>query len=287
MNTRTMLLAGSLALAVTSVAAWAPEPPAAPSQDQTQPAAQGGGRGRGGQRQQQTRDRAQLPQGTAAIAGRVLTADTGRPVKRARVAVSGGGRGGGRTAVTDDQGRYVVDGLPAGSYTVTASKTGFVDAVFGQRRPLQPGTPIDVADAQQLANVDLRIVRGGVITGRVLDEDGEPLARALVTVQRYQYVRGERQLMAAGGDQTDDRGQYRVFGLPPANTSSARRRTDSDSSSAADCSSLQQDSAPWGAVAADAAGWRRSAHPTSPKPPAMPPPTIPASSARRRPARST
>ena len=34
-------------------------------------------------------------------------------------------------------------------------------------------------------------------------------------MQRYQYVRGERQLRPAGGDQTDDRGQYRVFGLPP------------------------------------------------------------------------
>src|SRR5262249_4812960 len=57
--------------------------------------------------------------------------------------------------------------------------------------------------------------RGGVITGRLGDEDGEPLPRALVSVQRYHYVRGERQLTTAGSDQTDDRGQYRVFGLPP------------------------------------------------------------------------
>src|SRR5206468_5450232 len=84
-----------------------------------------------------------------------------------------------------------------------------------QRRRLQPGTPVTLADGQELATIDLRVVRGGVITGRVLDEDGEPLARAVVTVQRYQYVRGERQLSPAGGDQTDDRGQYRVFGLPP------------------------------------------------------------------------
>jgi len=42
-----------------------------------------------------------------------------------------------------------------------------------------------------------------VITGRVLDEDGEALARAIVTVQRYQYLRGDRQLTPAGGDQTD------------------------------------------------------------------------------------
>ena len=170
--------------------------------------------GRGGQRQDLPRDRAQLPQGTASVAGRVLAADTGRPVKRARLMVAAAGRGG-RSVSTDDQGRYRVGELAAGNYTVTASKAGFVDGVFGQRRPLQPGTPLQLADGQAAVDVDVRLTRGGVITGRVVDEDGEPLARGMVTVQRYQYVRGERQLQPVGGDQTDDRGQYRVFGLPP------------------------------------------------------------------------
>ncbi|HTM24247.1 MAG TPA: carboxypeptidase-like regulatory domain-containing protein [Vicinamibacterales bacterium] len=202
------------ALAALTAASGLAQPPQQPPQGQTSTgAAQPQAQGRGGQRQQ-PRDRATIPAGTSAIAGRVLTADTGRPVKRARVTVSGAGRGG-RTATTDDQGRFRVIGLSAGAYTVIASKNGFVDAVFGQRRPLQPGTPVQLADAQEASNVDLRLTRGGVITGRVSDEDGEPLARAIVTVQRYQYNRGERQLTSAGSDQTDDRGQYRVFGLPP------------------------------------------------------------------------
>jgi hypothetical protein len=187
-----------------------------PPQGQTPPQGQAQGQGQGGrgQRQGQARDRAQMPQGTGSIAGRVLTADTGRPIKRARVMVLGGGRSG-RGATTDDQGRYIVTDLGAGSYTITASKNGFVDAVFGQRRPQQPGTPVTIADAQAATNIDLRLTRGGVITGTVQDEDGEALPRAIVSVQRYQYVGGERQLRPAGGDQTDDRGQYRVFGLPP------------------------------------------------------------------------
>jgi protocatechuate 3,4-dioxygenase beta subunit len=156
----------------------------------------------------------QPPSATASIGGRVLAADTGRPLKRASVLASGGGRQA-RGATTDDLGRFRVTGLPAGTYTITASKSGFVDAIFGQRRPLQPGTPVQLADGQETSGIDLRLTRGSVITGHVLDEDGEPLARALVTVQRYQYVRGERQLTSAGSDQTDDRGQYRVFGLPP------------------------------------------------------------------------
>jgi carboxypeptidase family protein len=217
---RLPLLAGLLLLAITSLHGQT-QPPPAQGQGQTQGQGQGGqgpgGQGQGGrgQQRQQARDRAQTaPQGTSVISGRVLTADTGRPVKRARVIVSGGGRGG-RTTTTDDQGRYQVGELTAGSYNVTASKNGFVDSVYGQRRPQQPGTPVTLADAQAVGNIDLRLTRGGVITGIVRDEDGEALPRALVTVQRYQYVQGQRQLTPAGADQTDDRGQYRVFALPP------------------------------------------------------------------------
>ena len=206
--------AAALAIALSTVAAQQQPPPTQGTQQQ----GQGRGQGRGAGRQDMPRDRPRAPQGTSTITGRVLTADSGRPVKRARVfvsgAVAGGGRGG-NTTTTDDQGRYSIASLAAGNYTVTASKAGFVDAIYGQRRPLQPGTPVEVAEGQAVASIDLRLTRGGVITGRVADEDGEPLARALVTVQRYQYVRGERQLTPAGGDQTDDRGQYRVFGLTP------------------------------------------------------------------------
>jgi hypothetical protein len=208
---RAALLAGLIALTLSPVFAGQSAAPQAPAA-----AGEQGGRGRG--QRQPARDRAELPKGTSAISGRVLAAETGRPVKRARVSVTGaaagGGRGGG-TAMSDDQGRYVVADLAAGTYSVSASKNGFVDAIFGQRRPLQPGTPVQLADGQAASNVDLRLTRGGVITGRIVDEDGDALARALVTVQRYQYIRGERQLTPAGGDQTDDRGQYRVFGLPP------------------------------------------------------------------------
>jgi hypothetical protein len=86
---------------------------------------------------------------------------------------------------------------------------------FGQRRPLRPGTPLQIDDGQALQNVNFTLPRGSVITGHIMDEDGEPLARASVTVLRYQYQAGEPRLVVAGSDLTDDRGQYRVYGLPP------------------------------------------------------------------------
>ena len=199
MRNKVSVFASALALTVCSLGAWQQSPPQQPPQD-PQGQQQRPGRG-GGNQQPGARDRAQTtrPQGTAVIAGRVLTADTGRPVKRARVSVAAGGQGGGRgngSAMTDDQGRYSISGLTAGSYNVSASKAGFVDTVYGQRRPLQPGTPVPLADGEAAANIDLRLIRGGVITGRVGDEDGEALPRVMVTVQRYQYLRGERQHVA-------------------------------------------------------------------------------------------
>jgi protocatechuate 3,4-dioxygenase beta subunit len=212
------LVAALLALIVASgIARQAPTQQ--PPQGQTG-GRQGGGGGQGqrggaqaGAQDAQPRDTTPATPATSSITGRVVTADTGKPVKRAQVRISGTGRGG-RSTITDDQGVYTVTALSAGSYTVTASKNGFVDAVYGQRRPLQPGTPVQLTDNQRAGGVDLRLIRGGVITGHVLDEDGEPLMRAVVAIQRYQYLQGNRQLTPAGGDQTDDRGVYRVFGLP-------------------------------------------------------------------------
>lgn len=169
-----------------------------------------------GQRPQRDAARENEPAGTASISGIVSAADTGRPLKRARVIVAGTGAARQpRSAVSDERGRFQVSGLPAGAYTISARKTGYVDAMFGQRRAMRTGTPVQIADGQQLSSVNLQLPPGGVITGRVLDEDGEPLARSFISVLRYQYVQGARRPVMAGNDQSDDRGQFRIYGLPP------------------------------------------------------------------------
>jgi len=149
------------------------------------------------------------------ISGRVVAADTGRPIKRARVFVNASELPGGRGMLTDDSGIYEITDLPAGRYTLNVSKSGFVQLSYGQRRPLQAGTPLQLLDGQQLKGVDFRLPRGGVISGRILDEDGEAVPGATVRVMRYQYQQGDRRLIQAGTAQTDDRGQYRVWGLMP------------------------------------------------------------------------
>ena len=149
------------------------------------------------------------------ITGRVLAADNGRPVKRARVFASAVELPGGRGMLTNDTGTFDLTELPAGRYTLTVSKSGFVALSYGQRRPLQAGTPLQLTDGQQLKGIEFQLPRGSVISGHVLDEDGDAMPGVTVRVMRYQYLQGERRLTPAGNGQTDDKGQYRVWGLMP------------------------------------------------------------------------
>ena len=92
-----------------------------------------------------------------------------------------------RTTTTDGEGRYRIADLPAGRYFLAANKAGYVSAQYGQRRPNEPGTAVQLSDGQSMTGVNLALPRGGVIAGRVIDEFGEPIARASVQALRYFY----------------------------------------------------------------------------------------------------
>ena len=159
------------------------------------------------------------PKGSAVIRGTVTASGTGSPIRRAQVtARSMEGRGGGVTS-TDGEGRFEIKDLPAGRFTISAMKGGFVQSVFGQRRPTDPGTPIDLADGQIAEKVNFILSRGSVITGRIVDDGGEPVSGAMVAAMRYAFMAGGRRLVNAGGEgssrTTDDQGTFRLYGLPP------------------------------------------------------------------------
>ena len=116
--------------------------------------------------------------------------------------------------MTDEQGRFAYTSLPAGRYTLSASKLGHVNVSYGQRQPGRPGTPIQLSDGQKF-EARLVLPRGGVLTGTVLDEHGEPTPGTQVRVMRYVMQNGARTLQGASTDSTDDRGVFRVYGLQP------------------------------------------------------------------------
>lgn len=203
MMPRTTVLAvvGSF-LVASMAAAQTPQPPPPP---------QGNG-------QRPARDRAATrpaPVGTGRLSGRVVAADTGRPLARVRVLATSNELPGGRATTTDDQGAFQITALPAGRYNVNASRSGFVNMSYGQQRPRQAGTPLQLGDGQTVGDLNFSLPRGGVITGQIVDDMGEPLVGANVTVQRYESTPAGRRLIPAGQGSTDDRGSYRVWGLMP------------------------------------------------------------------------
>jgi hypothetical protein len=154
--------------------------------------------------------------GTAIIRGRVVTADNGMPVRRAQVRAQSGELRANRLVSTDANGRFEFKDLPAGRWTLTASKAGFMTLRYGQKRPFEAGSPIEIADGQLMERADFSLPKGAAITGRIFDEYGDPVANARVQVLRFQTVQGQRRLNpAGGGDQTDDTGSYRIYGLAP------------------------------------------------------------------------
>ena len=157
----------------------------------------------------------QFKTGTGRIRGRVTSSETGAPVRRAQVRISGADIAP-KAAMTDAQGRFEFGDLPAGRFTLTSTKSGYVTVQYGQTRPFESGRPIELADKQALDKADISMPRGSVITGRIVDEFGEPVADANVTAMRQQWTNGRRRLLPAGRTaQTNDLGQYRMYGLPP------------------------------------------------------------------------
>ena len=117
--------------------------------------------------------------------------------------------------VSDEEGRFQLTDLPAGRWRVTVSKGGYFTWQPGQKRPFEQPPPITLARGQRV-RADVPLSRGGVITGRVSDDTGEPLAGLRVRVYRARMAKGYRRLEDVGAaDYTDDTGAYRIFGLPP------------------------------------------------------------------------
>ena len=153
---------------------------------------------------------------TATIEGRVLKAGTDEPLKKAWLTlyrVEGERRP--STTSTDASGRFILKDVEPGRYQLWALRNGYVEQAYGQRGSERSGTTLTLAPGQTLSDIVFRLVPAAVISGRVFDEEAEPVAGAIVQAMRYRYLEGKRELVPSGMDRSDDQGEYRIFGLAP------------------------------------------------------------------------
>ncbi|HTM02305.1 MAG TPA: carboxypeptidase-like regulatory domain-containing protein [Vicinamibacterales bacterium] len=148
------------------------------------------------------------------LRGRVTAIDSGGPLRGVEVRARATNGRDNRLVTTDADGYFVISDLSPGEWQVTASKAGFISQQAGQERPFDAAQPLTLKAGTVDMSFALR--RAGVIAGRIVDEFGEPLAGVKVQALRSKMQRGRRTLAPVGaGDQTDDNGTYRLYGLPP------------------------------------------------------------------------
>ena len=122
-------------------------------------------------------------------------------------------------SVTADQdGRFELSGLPAGRLQITAAKVGYSPpGAAAMDLPPNLGVRVDLADGEVRERVDITLAPWGSLSGRIVDELGEPVQGVSVQLLQVRYQGGRRRLVGAMGGmrQTDDLGRYRIFGLAP------------------------------------------------------------------------
>ena len=162
------------------------------------------------------------PKPTGSIGGRVTVSGKAAPEIEVVAILNNSPQRPAAHATTDNEGRYHLSGLAAGSYQVMPIAPTMVAAVntFDYRMYYGASKPIILNEAESVDDIDLKLVRGGVITGRITDAEGRPAVEQEI---RLFFVDQSGQQTASGPAnamnylmyRTDDRGIYRLYGLPP------------------------------------------------------------------------
>ncbi|MFN7927088.1 MAG: carboxypeptidase-like regulatory domain-containing protein [Blastocatellia bacterium] len=147
------------------------------------------------------------------LAGHIV-GDDGQPLANVGVSVASvtPERSARRQAITDDEGNFKINDLPVGAYRISPAVPGYVNPDGGEADSSAPSRAVLYRVGE---SATITMVKGGVITGKAVDSAGQPLVAAVVTAYRVRDGDGRRAASSATWrGLTDDRGIYRIFGLP-------------------------------------------------------------------------
>ena len=158
-------------------------------------------------------------QGTSAsyrIAGTVVNAATGEPVQRASVAaLTEAGLGTVASVMTDNEGRFSLEGLAAAKYPLTASRRGFLTAFYDQHDE-GFNTAIVTGEGQDTSSLVFRLSPGAAIHGLIAGDGGDPVEGAQVILFAKPHNNNpDARIAQAGRTMSDDTGAYEFDDLAP------------------------------------------------------------------------
>jgi hypothetical protein len=123
--------------------------------------------------------------------------------------------GGNYTTVTNADGLFHIGGIAPGRYHLFAERTGYVEGRHSGSRG--QGRILTLAAGQDLKDIQIDLAAAATVTGRVTDEDGDPLENTEVSVLRRSFARGRTHWQQMASERTNDLGEYRIPGLPSGN----------------------------------------------------------------------
>lgn len=157
----------------------------------------------------------------ASVSGKTATI-AGQPIKKAILTLRWvSNLGGGQampnpyTATSDAEGNFTFEAVDPGRYTLSCDRAGFQRQTYGARRPNSGGTVLALTAGQKMSALNMVMSPQIVISGKVLDFDGDPVARTQVRAMRFMFFNGKRQIMPTGFALTDDNGEYKIQNLGP------------------------------------------------------------------------
>ncbi len=150
--------------------------------------------------------------GKSSISGNVINAVNHEPIKGAEVNLFGAVT---LTAVTDEAGHFAFKLLPKGPYSVQAHTPAFSAAP--SRGGGQVRQAIVLGDDQQKSGLTISLTPGAAISGRLVDEEGMPLASCGIVAMQYANNQGVKILSQRGGTSTNEKGEYRLTNLGQGN----------------------------------------------------------------------
>jgi hypothetical protein len=152
----------------------------------------------------------------ASIEGRVIAQATGSPLKNAVVTLrqmpaSLSQRLNAKLVQqTNEEGRFLFTGIPAGAWELSADKRGFVTGKYGASKYDPQGSQITLGPNDQVKDLVLTLIPQAVVAGRVLDTEGQPVEGARVAILKAGYSNGVPHWSEAGSAVTLDNGEYRI-----------------------------------------------------------------------------
>ncbi len=157
----------------------------------------------------------------ATVSGKVTSA-AGQPIRKATVTLHWVGAASHSqqspapyTATSDAEGNFIFEAVDPGRYMLSSDRPGFQRQTYGARRMNGGGTVLALTPGQKMAALDLVMSPQIVVSGKVLDSDGDPVPRAQVRAMRYMYFNGKRQIVPMGFASTDENGEYKLQNLVP------------------------------------------------------------------------